>query len=152
MSVLVAPAYLALLPPGSAPTNDLDEFLALLAQRMAMIKRGGELDLARAEVYFVRWWRGEVGSLATDHALPAAPGTQAWGFDFQWEAPAHTPGAEGNFALEVQARMEEGIERYVLETDREEAEENNVSETQIKKRAVKEEKERRKLKNMSKRQ
>ncbi len=47
--------------------------------------------------------------------------------------------------------MEECIERYVLETDREEAEENNVSETQIKKKAVREEKERRRLKGLSKR-
>ena len=149
MSVYVAPAYLTLLPPGSAPTHDLDEFLELLAQRMSMVQRGGVLDTARATVYFVRWWRGEAGSLATDHTLPAAPGTQAWGFDFQWEAPA--PLAGEDFALEVQARMEECIERYVLEIDREEAGENNVSETQIKKKAVREEKERRRLKSMSRR-
>jgi len=59
-----APVYLKLLPPGSKPTTDLEEFLTLLAQRMGMIQRRNEPDLSRAAVYFVRWWREEGGLLA----------------------------------------------------------------------------------------
>jgi len=74
-----------------------------------MIKRGGEADIERATVYFVKWWREEGGLLsATSGPLrlgvddillerlptnglgaagdpPILPQTQAWGFDFQWE-------------------------------------------------------------------
>ncbi|KAF5310840.1 hypothetical protein D9619_007838 [Psilocybe cf. subviscida] len=193
----VSPAYMRLLPEGSAPTNDLDEFLELLAQRMAMIKRGGIPDTTRAAVYFVRWWRGEVGSVETDHALPVTR-TQAWGFDFQWEAPdtphplqapsapdipntplsdaattnahpnAGIPGTSSSsispsppgfinpmdpksYALFVQQKMEDAIDAHMAQVELEDAEESNVSETQIKKKAVREEKERRRLKNLAKR-
>ncbi|KAF8962632.1 P-loop containing nucleoside triphosphate hydrolase protein [Flammula alnicola] len=150
----ISPAYLRLLPPGVPPTNDLEEFLTLLAQRMAMVKRGGVMDLSRAAVYFVRWWRGEVGSSATtptDQSLPSTE-TQAWGFDFQWDLrPQDIPADQRDYALIIQEKMERCIEDYVAMTDREEAEENNVSETQIKKKTVQEEKERRRLKNISKR-
>ncbi|KAF9480578.1 P-loop containing nucleoside triphosphate hydrolase protein [Pholiota conissans] len=146
-----APAYLPLLPPGSSPTNDLEEFLSLLAQRMAMIKRGGVMDLTRATVYFVRWWRGEVGTMETDQSLPTAD-TQAWGFDFQWTmSPEDRVRAEQDYGLVVQEKMERCIEDYVMMSEREEVEEGNVSETQIKKKAVKEEKERRKARYLSKR-
>jgi hypothetical protein len=148
---IAAPAYLPLLPPGAAPTHDLDEFLTLLAQRMAMIKRGGVMDLTRATVYFVRWWRGEVGTLETDQGLPTAE-TQAWGFDFQWTLrPEEMVRAQQDYASIVQEKMEERIEDYVTQSEREEAEEGNVSETQIKKKAVMEEKEKRRLKHLSRR-
>ena len=59
-------AYLHLLPPGTPPTIDLEEFLmVVLARRMGMVKRGAELDRSsRAAVYFVRWWREEGGLLS----------------------------------------------------------------------------------------
>lgn len=95
----IAPAYLQLLSkssPGSSPpsvTNDITEFLTLLAQRMGMIKRGAVPDLERAATYFVRWWREEGGLVAAStpflgsdpEYLPTGPMVQGWGFDFEWE-------------------------------------------------------------------
>lgn len=116
-----------------------------------MVRRGGLVDLARATVYFVRWWRGEVGSMETDHQIPTT-GTQAWGFDFQWDLPPQEIGVgKEEYARIVQAQMEQCIEDYEVTTDLEEAGENNLSETQIRKRAVVEIKEKRRLKNLSKR-
>jgi len=179
-----APAYLSLLPAGSSPTNDLAEFLDLLARRMGMIKRGAEVDLARAAVYFVRWWREEGGllSASTSPALPDMPAfssatapahglegepepeisrtmdfpqTQAWGFDFQWDFQAGdivtAAGAVRNPAVIIQEKMEHCIEEHITTTDREEVEENNLSPTQVKKKAVMEEKEKRRLKHAAKR-
>ncbi|KAF6764119.1 hypothetical protein DFP72DRAFT_1163162 [Ephemerocybe angulata] len=60
----ISPVYLHLLPKGAEATTDLEHFLTQLAQRMGMLKKRGEADLARAAVYFVRWWREEGGLLA----------------------------------------------------------------------------------------
>ena len=149
-----APAYLHLLPPGTPPTNDLEVFLTLLAQRMGMVKRGGELDLSRAAVYFVKWWREEGGLLSSstsnmDISLLSdeqKPKTQAWGFDFQWDLQPQNAASVQDPNIFVQARMEQCIEDFVAATDREENEENNISQTQVKKRTIREEKERRRLK------
>ncbi|CAA7269952.1 unnamed protein product [Cyclocybe aegerita] len=155
----IAPAYLSLLPAGSAPTSELSEFLELLARRMGMIKRGAEVDLARAAVYFVRWWREQGGLLAASSALSpgasAPPGQapiQGWGFDFQWDVlPEDTlPGRDP--ALVIQEKMERCIDDYLTKSNSEEADENNVSPTQLKKKAILEEKEKRRLKHAAKRQ
>ncbi|TFK41583.1 P-loop containing nucleoside triphosphate hydrolase protein [Crucibulum laeve] len=147
----ISPAYLRILPSGSSPTTDLDEFLTLLAQRMGMMKRGAELDTSRAAVYFVRWWREEGGLIAANEALQldasASHGTQGWGFDFQWDVqPSELSGREL-----VQQKMELSIDEYVASTDQEEHDENNVSDTQKKKQLVMEEKKRRRERYAAKR-
>ena len=148
-----APAYLHLLPPGSPPTSDLEEFLTLLARRMGMVKRGAELDLSRAAVYFVRWWREEGGLLSAssstsnmDISDEQKPRTQAWGFDFQWDLQPQNAASASDLNIFIQARMEQCIEDFLAAMDREEIEENNISQTQVKKRIMQEEKERRRLK------
>jgi hypothetical protein len=185
----LAPAYLTLLPEGSSPTNDLTAFLQLLAKRMNMVKRGGEADIERAMVYFIKWWREEGGLLSansgtlrlgsdgvslerrsadgmrvSDGSL-ISPQTQAWGFDFQWELGPQTGGhprsgddapTDGPDSLDavagirkrdpmdfVQEKMEECIDDYL---QREEAERDIVSPTQMKKKMVLVEKARRKAK------
>ena len=181
-----APAYMSLLPEGAVPTNDLSVFLELLARRMGMLKRGGEVDAGRAAVYFVRWWREE-GALLSATSGPKYgsrtdlegeveksgkelgflgqgdfPRRQAWGFDFQWELTREDVVLEGHksggidsggdegamtpdgSAFMVQQKMERCIEEYIEKTDREEVDEQNVSPTQVKKRVVLEEKEKRK--------
>ncbi|KAF8155678.1 P-loop containing nucleoside triphosphate hydrolase protein [Crassisporium funariophilum] len=157
-----SPAYLSLLPAGTPPTGDLDLFLNLLAKRMGMIKRGAEVDLSRAAVYFVRWWREEGGllsasssTLSMDSPSSTVPEqhipnmTQAWGFDFQWDLrPQDIISMRSGGDLIVQEKMEECIDGYLSTTDREEDDENNISPTQIKKKAMLEEKERRRLKNI----
>ena len=155
-----APPYLRLLPPGTLPTSDLEEFLTLLARRMGMVKRGAELDLSRAAVYFVKWWREEGGLLSASSSSSnnlsllldeQKSTTQAWGFDFQWDLHPQnvTIGLDPNIL--IQAKMEQCIEDYMAVTDREEMEENNISQTQVKKRTMQEEKERRRLKSHGKR-
>ncbi|PPQ73748.1 hypothetical protein CVT26_011868 [Gymnopilus dilepis] len=153
----ISPAYLKLLPPGSSPTSDLEEFLTLLARRMGMIRRGAEVDLARAAVFFVRWWREEGGLLSAAYSLHLDPRpstdknqemtqTQAWGFDFQWEVrPEDKSSMDSDPSLYLQEKMEQCIDQYVAQTARDDTEEANVSETQIKKKAMLEEKERRRL-------
>jgi hypothetical protein len=136
---------------------------------MGMIRRGAELDLARAAVYFVRWWREEGGLLsassgfnigvntnssATSPQFTTPPGqfpsTQGWGFDFQWDLQPHeVTSLQGGIdpTTQVQDKMERCIQDYVEMTDREESEENNVSQTQVKKRRVFEEKLKRRMKH-----
>jgi len=153
----ISPAYLHLLPPGTSPTSDLEEFLTLLARRMGMVKRGAELDLSRAAVYFVKWWREEGGLLSASSSTSnmdisllsdeQEPRTQAWGFDFQWDLPPPNAASAPDPNIFIQARMEQCIEEFVTATDREEIEENNISQTQVKKRTMQEEKERRRLKH-----
>lgn len=138
---------------------------------MGMVKRGAELDTARAVKYFVTWWRNEGGLIAASSApllqiptkadvqgdpYPSVAGdnssavdpktTQGWGFDFQWEVRPEDvrPGRDG--ALMIQEKMENCIDEYLINTEREEREEGNVSATQRKKRLILEEKEKRKLK------
>lgn len=121
-----------------------------------MIKRGAELDLTRAAVYFVRWWREEGGLIAASSALQmreysaeaAHPGIQGWGFDFQWKLqPGDKPTSKDDEARIVQDKMEACIDEYSITMEREDSEEGNVSPTQIKKQQVLEEKLRRKLKH-----
>ncbi|PFH49878.1 hypothetical protein AMATHDRAFT_146599 [Amanita thiersii Skay4041] len=133
------------------PTNDLAEFLTLLARRMGMIKRGAEPDLERAAVHFVRWWREEGGLVSAADGdggvvcknrrtmLPGEEMVQGWGFDFEWglsheemasEEYVRTPG------VVVQRKMEGCIERFLEMREREEREGGVVSRTQMKKREV----------------
>lgn len=195
----LAPAYLTLLPEGSSPTNDPGSFLDALARRMGMLKRGGEVDLTRAAVYFVKWWREEGGLLSatsglqfqfrqgdssvvdqeffssrTDlevhdgvhgHGLVSPNITQAWGFDFQWEIGREDAFVEGShnellsgggsmraagLSELVQGKMEKCLEDYIETSEREEAEEKNVSPTQVKKRMLIERKEIRMAKRAAK--
>jgi hypothetical protein len=74
------------------------------------------------------------------------PRTQAWGLDFQWDLqPQKNAASAPDPNIFIQARMEQCIEDFVAVTDREEIEENNISQTQVKKRIMQEEKERRRL-------
>ena len=123
---------------------------------MGMVKRGAELDLSRAAVYFVRWWREEGGLLSASSSISnmdisllsdeQKPRTQAWGFDFQWDLQPQSVESTPDPNAFIQARMEQCIEDFVAATDREEIEENNISQTQVKKRIMQEEKERRRSK------
>lgn len=147
--VLLAPAYLHLLPPGTPPTNDFELFLELLAQRMGMIKRGAIVDTSRAAVFFVQWWRDEGGLLAASTSLPVdAPSAliQGWGFDFQWNVRPQNTLSGQESALMIQEKMEQCIDEYMETTDREEREENNVSQTNRRKQMILEEKAKRKRK------
>ncbi|ESK87784.1 mitochondrial gtpase [Moniliophthora roreri MCA 2997] len=151
----ISPAYLELLPEGTPPTTDLETFLGALAGRMGMVKRGAEPDILRAASYFVRWWREEGGLLAASSALQLSGKnirslegsvTQGWGFDFQWEV---SPQESGDWTQEhVQRKMEECIEDYILESEREDRDESNISATQRKKQLSIEEKAKRKLKHL----
>lgn len=154
----ISPAYLRLLPVGATPTIHLHDFLEQLARRMGMIMRGAEPDIARAAVYFVRWWREEGGLIAAassplHFAGPSVPERghspiQGWGFDFQWQmGPEDRPVNEEDEARIVQAKMEACIDEYLATVEREESEELNVSPTQIRKQQVLEEKLRRKQKH-----
>ena len=71
---------------------------------------------------------------------------QAWGFDSQWDLQPQNAALAPDPNVFIQARMEQCIEDFVAATDREEIEENNISQTQVKKRIMQEEKERRRLK------
>ena len=121
-----------------------------------MVRRGAEPDISRAAVYFVRWWREEGGLLSASSSTSKLdisslsdeqkPRTQAWGFDFQWDLQPQSAASVSDPNDFIQARMEQCIEDFVTATDREEIEENNISQTQVKKRITKEENERRRLK------
>lgn len=123
---------------------------------MGMVRRGAEPDTSRAAVYFVRWWREEGGLLSASSSTSnldisslsdeQKPRTQAWGFDFQWDLQPQSAASVSDPNVFIQARMEQCIEDFVTATDREEIEENNISQTQVKKRITKEENERRRLK------
>ncbi|EPQ52106.1 P-loop containing nucleoside triphosphate hydrolase protein [Gloeophyllum trabeum ATCC 11539] len=124
-----SPAYLQLLPDTATATADVLEFLDQLAARLGMLKRGGERDLSRAAVWFVKWWRDEGGLASASAPLsPASQTRQGWGFDFEWTVDARS--GEDAPAM-VQRKMEECIERYLVER-REGA---GVSVTQEKKKA-----------------
>ncbi|KAI0298667.1 P-loop containing nucleoside triphosphate hydrolase protein [Multifurca ochricompacta] len=119
------PAYLTLLPPGTTPTDDVHEFLGILARRLGMLQRGGIPNLSRAAGWFVRWWRDEGGTASTRRA--------GWGLDFEWKVD------EDMSDIAVQRQMEECIEHFVMEEAREEEEGAGVSTTQERKR-IREEK------------
>lgn len=144
-----------------------------------MIKRGAELDLSRAAAYFVRWWRDEGGILSASSALQNglahplftananADGvkpdlentsiTHGWGFDLQWQlSPKDLPGTtektvESDMGSVVQ-KMEDCIEKYLVESEREDIDESNISATQRKKQMTMEEKARRKMKHAKRKQ
>lgn len=168
---------------------------------MGMLKRRGEVDLERAAVYFVRWWREEGGLLAakdsfvgyrrgvalprlsgvedadissssSDYltstlndnqsgvlsqaragaALAHTPRVEGWGFDFQWDSSGVGDQAKRMDSPDafVQEKMEACIDEYLAMIQREEREEENVSPTQVKKKAMAEEKARRKARYASK--
>ena len=121
------------MPP---PTNDIAEFLDLLARRLNMLKRGGIPDYIRAAQWFVRWWRDEGGLIAAAEApaplLPNSSTRRGWGFDLEWDIrDTGAPETEED----IQRHMERHIDEYLLNL---EAEEGEVSTTQDKKRAKEE--------------
>lgn len=126
------PSYLTLLP-GTVPTNDLHEFLGLLARRLGMLQRGGVPDLPRAAGWFVRWWREQGGAASSPRS--------GWGLDFEWIADADMDASDAA----VQAHMEGCIDRFVAEEAREEEEGGAVSTTQERKRVRDERKAKRAL-------
>ncbi|EIW78372.1 P-loop containing nucleoside triphosphate hydrolase protein [Coniophora puteana RWD-64-598 SS2] len=157
----VEPAYLRLLPPGSPPVNNADEFIDLLATRLNMRVRGGLADTPRAAKWFVEWWRSEGGLAAAASAplhlrLPASTASNAdagsairrgWGFDIEWteDTSVSAPAAPSKrtsekFAKAVQQRMEECIDAFVGATAAEEEAGMGVSTTQERKRALAEKK------------
>jgi len=132
---ITAPVYLQLLPPATPPTADILNFLDLLAQRLGMLKRGGERDIGRAAVWFVKWWREEGGiasaSAPDTSSLPAycgLPLRAGWGFDFEWSV---NPGE----VVSVQEKMEECVDSFLIS---EAEEEREVSSTQVRKNMWKE--------------
>ncbi|KAI5119882.1 hypothetical protein M0805_008553 [Coniferiporia weirii] len=153
----IAPAYLSILPSGTPPTDDVYLFLDLLAQRLSMLKRGGERDTARAAVWFVRWWREEGCALSANSPTLASKGTmeltsrsgsapgsegsaldtqsEGWGFDFQWELRGtDLDVARSATGQIVQREMERSIDAYTRLAEEEEKDGGDVSNTQQKKR------------------
>ncbi|KAI0346678.1 P-loop containing nucleoside triphosphate hydrolase protein [Trametopsis cervina] len=137
----IAPAYLTLLPPGAPPMTDIYEFLDALAQRLAMMKKGGIPDQARAAVWFVNWWRDQGSLLSASAPLTATSPTIAgtplthrrgWGFDFEWSVD-HAEAANYDQTV-VQRKMEECIDAFEAEAVQEEREGETVSSTQEKKK------------------
>jgi len=162
LSLILVPAYLHVLPPGSAPIADLQEFLPLLARRMGMIRSGGEMDLSRAAEYFVRWWRSEGCLIAASEAQALhqdrAPrpvvdeqplqsqyslGIQGWGFDLEWEMRPGDIVSGVDSRTMIQGKMARCINDYMIRLEKEEG---NVSDTQKRKMRVQEEKMKRKMK------
>ncbi|KAF8578973.1 P-loop containing nucleoside triphosphate hydrolase protein [Ramaria rubella] len=137
----LAPAYMTILPPSTPPPSDVYEFLHRLATRLGMLQRGGERDLRRAAVWFIKWWRDEGGLLKS--ALSSASSSQldvpkrtGWGFDFEWDVPK-SMSAQTFISNEtaIQALMEEKIEAHARELEEDKQSRDNVSLTQEKKRA-----------------
>ncbi|KAK7039493.1 mitochondrial GTPase 1 [Favolaschia claudopus] len=150
----ISPAYLRLLPPDAAPTNSLEEFLESLARRMGMVQRGASPDLRRAASYFVRWWREEGGLISASSALgvadPPFQGSQTsfthgWGFDLEWQLRADEVAGRDPAVL-IQEKMEACIDAHMIDAERQELDENNVSATQRKKQQVLQEQMQRKQK------
>ncbi|XP_006463477.1 hypothetical protein AGABI2DRAFT_74137 [Agaricus bisporus var. bisporus H97] len=158
-----SPAYLPLLPQDSAPVLELDEFLVLLATRMNMLKKGVH-DVDRAAEYFVLWWRAK-GSLiaaekaqnllqdfnvsSTSNGSPVVR-AQGWGFDLEWDVHPEDVAPEFNFETMVQKKMEGCIESYMNQMKKEEKEGGNLSDTQIRKMVMRDEKVKLKEKKMKK--
>lgn len=154
----IAPAYLTLLPTGTEPTNELHLFLERLAIRLGMIRRGQEPDVERAADYFVRWWRQGGGRLAapSPHLFGKPkkltldyPLTHGWGFDLEWSVePDEFALRERPITNYIRYKMEGCIEQFLARMEREDIEENNVSETQVKKQRALLEKLRRKQRHV----
>ncbi|KAJ7211310.1 P-loop containing nucleoside triphosphate hydrolase protein [Mycena pura] len=147
----ISPAYLHLLPSGSLPTSDIEEFTESLAQRMGMVRKGGSTDRRRAAVYFVRWWREEGGLVSASSALPpfshkaSEAFTQGWGFDLEWQLRPDEL-ADRDHEQVIQEKMETCIDRYLANLETEDSSEANVSATQRKKQLALKEQMQRKLK------
>lgn len=147
--IFVAPAYLEILPPGTSPTTDVEEFLDTLGKRLGMLGRGGIVDHNRAAVWFLHWWRNQGALASAKSPLPTrsspsfglatdvAERRHGWGFDLEWtvspeEAERYNPAA-------VQRKMEECLDNFEAEAAQEEQEGGGVSSTQLKKKARDEE-------------
>ena len=134
-----APAYLQLLRPGTRPTTDLTQFLTLIAERHGMVRRGNEVDLHRAAVKFIQWWRGDGGLtsasvpnclLITGPDMPVQ--RRGWGFDFEWSIDGSEIGHESDV---IQQKMEDCIDSCMTNTAEEERRGGGISLTQEKKKA-----------------
>lgn len=140
----ISPAYLTLLPPGSHPFTDAEDFLEQLAIRLNMLLRGGEKDTVRAAKWFVEWWRNEGGlvSASVPENLPTgSDGThtpllrRGWGFDFEWTVDASMNSADGGFESAVQMKMEECIDESMRAAREDERSGVGISTTQERKRS-----------------
>ncbi|KAG6377554.1 hypothetical protein JVT61DRAFT_15369 [Boletus reticuloceps] len=146
----VSPAYLKVLPEGSESTTDVDVFLEQLAARLGMRVRGGDVDTARAAIWFVEWWRRE-GNLISASAPRSIgrrnprvsqgdpsgcldiPIRRGWGFDFEWTVDAASSDSEGK--VNVEEKMGACIDTYMRMMEVQEELGGAVSQTQEKKRA-----------------
>ncbi|KAG1876814.1 P-loop containing nucleoside triphosphate hydrolase protein [Suillus tomentosus] len=140
----ISPAYLILLPPGSRPSTDAEDFLEQLAIRLNMLLRGGEKDTVRAAKWFVEWWRNEGGlvSASVPEKLPTgsdgfhAPSLRrGWGFDFEWTVDASINSTGGDFESAVQMKMEECIDESIRAASEDERSGVGISTTQERKRS-----------------
>jgi mitochondrial GTPase 1 len=114
-----------------------------------MLKRGGERDIERAAVWFVKWWREEGGllsasapdasSVPVNHTGPMRAG---WGFDFEWSVN------QGE-VVSVQEKMEACIDSFLVS---EAEDERDVSSTQERKIAWQQKLAKRLAKNNGRRQ
>jgi hypothetical protein len=102
-----------------------------------MLKKGGIPDLSKAAVWFVKWWREDGGLLSASQApvigTISGSNRRGWGFDLEWSTD-EAGGAIEDEAV-VQKKMEEVIDAHLTSVD---AEENELSSTQEKKRAKEE--------------
>lgn len=140
----ISPAYLTLLPPGSRPFTDAEDFLEQLAIRFNMLLRGGKKDTVRAAKWFVEWWRNEGGlvSASVPENLPTgADRTYApilrhgWGFDFEWTVDESMSSTGGVFESAVQMKMEECIDESMRAASEDERSGIGISTTQERKRS-----------------
>ncbi|TDL22835.1 P-loop containing nucleoside triphosphate hydrolase protein [Rickenella mellea] len=139
-----SPAYLSILPPRTPPTDDLTTFIDSLAQRLGMLRRGGERDHARAIRWFIHWWREKgciesaVAPTATTSTMAILPPTAeqvgGWGFDFAWRIRRGERTMGLSTEQLIQMEMERTISAYMQLADVE-REAGEVSVTQEKKRA-----------------
>jgi hypothetical protein len=114
-----------------------------------MLKRGGGRDMTRAAVWFVKWWREEgglVSATAPDASDLVVDDQQrrGWGFDFEWTVG---PGER----VCVQDKMEECIEKYLVDAREAERGGDDVSMTQAKNRILQEKLAKRKAKQRARR-
>jgi mitochondrial GTPase 1 len=114
-----------------------------------MLKRGGERDIERAAVWFVKWWRGEGGLLSASAPVASSvpvnhtgPLRAGWGFDFEWSV---NPGE----VVSVQEKMEACIDSFLVS---EAEDERDVSLTQERKIAWQQKLAKRLAKNNGRRQ
>lgn len=140
----ISPAYLTLLPPGSRPFTDVEDFLEHLAMRFNMLLRGGKKDTVRAAKWFVEWWRNEGGlvSASVPENLPTGSDRthapllrRGWGFDFEWTVDASMNSTGGGFESAVQMKMEECIDGSMRAASEDERSGVGISTTQERKRS-----------------